>query len=54
MKKQPKSAVRYGHGMRSAHCSICRHYISPGKCEKVEGQINPDAWCRLFARKPAK
>ena len=33
-------------------CSICLHFVPPDSCKVVEGKINPDGWCALFAPKP--
>jgi len=33
-------------------CSICLHFVPPDSCKLVEGKINPDGWCSLFAPKP--
>lgn len=49
-KKQEKRSVRYGPGMPQSHCAICTHYRA-GSCTLVRGEIDPKAWCRLFARK---
>ena len=35
-------------------CSICLHFVAPDSCKLVEGKINPEGWCALFAPKPAK
>jgi hypothetical protein len=43
MAKKLKGAVKYGHGMKKAHCGICRYY-DDGQCAKVEGTINPSMW----------
>lgn len=42
-------------GEREQTCAICRYYISDrngdglGACSVVEGNIEPDAWCTLYA-----
>jgi hypothetical protein len=33
-------------------CSLCLHFVPPDSCKVVEGKINPDGWCALFAPKP--
>ena len=48
--KKPKSAVRYGRGMLTRHCSVCQHWRPPRSCELVVGPIQPNGWCRLFER----
>ena len=56
MAKATKSAAHYGKGMKSAHCGICRHFIRPDACEKVEGEIGASMWCKFFkkAAKPTR
>lgn len=31
-------------------CRVCQHYKSPNQCEIVNGQINPNGWCKYFER----
>ena len=33
-------------------CSTCLHFVAPDSCKLVEGKINPNGWCALFAPKP--
>jgi len=33
-------------------CSICLHFVPPDACKMVEGKIEPNGWCSLFAPKP--
>jgi len=33
-------------------CSICLHFVPPDGCKVVEGKINPEGWCALYAPKP--
>ena len=33
-------------------CSICLHFVAPDSCKMVEGKIEPNGWCSLFAPKP--
>ena len=33
-------------------CSICLHFVAPDSCKVVEGKIDPNGWCSLFAPKP--
>jgi len=37
---------------KDQHCSICLHFVPPGGCKLVDGGINPNGWCALFAPKP--
>jgi hypothetical protein len=52
--KKDKEAVGYVIGGKD-DCGDCRHYEALGKglgsCTKVEGQVRPWMWCRLFAQK---
>ena len=33
-------------------CSLCAHFIAESNsCKLVEGQISPDGWCRMWAKK---
>ncbi|HYS93003.1 MAG TPA: hypothetical protein VEL48_06210 [Candidatus Acidoferrales bacterium] len=33
-------------------CSICLHFVAPDSCKMVEGKIDPNGWCTLYAPKP--
>ena len=33
-------------------CSLCLHFVAPDSCKVVEGKIDPNGWCALFAPKP--
>lgn len=33
-------------------CSNCMHFVAPNSCMVVEGDISPDAWCKLWFKKP--
>jgi hypothetical protein len=50
--KVSKQSVDYSQGMKARHCGICRYFEPPHACEKVEGRIETDKWCRLFKSKP--
>lgn len=53
---QPKSAVSYQSQRNSQACENCVHYIPDmnddglGACSLVEGYIEPDAWCTIYAK----
>lgn len=32
-------------------CSTCTNFIAPNSCKLVDGQINPEGWCKLWAKK---
>ena len=47
--KRTKQETAYTNaGSKKEHCAICEHYITPDKCEVVQGTISPDGWCKLF------
>jgi hypothetical protein len=56
--KRDKADVEYSSGKPQAHCSICKHFKADaatsraGTCELVEGVIDGNAWCELFAKEP--
>jgi hypothetical protein len=52
-KKTPKAAVKYQNKPKGTQkCSICTNYIAASKtCKLVEGPINPNGWCILWAKK---
>lgn len=49
-----KAEAGYGPGKPQAHCGICRHFIDPDRCELVDGEIDPEKWCKLFERRTGK
>lgn len=69
MSKLSKEETRYGRGHTDSHCgpvlardkSYCKHFIAvgkssldKGKCELVEGEINPIYWCNRWKRAEPK
>ena len=32
-------------------CSDCTHFVAPSSCQLVDGTINAQGWCKLFAKK---
>jgi len=51
MAKFTKTEVDYSKGKPQAHCGICEHFRPNSKsCVLVEGDIEPDMWCRKFER----
>lgn len=52
--KVSKTSAQYGKGMKSAHCSICEHYLGGHECNKVAGHIDPAMWCRFFHKRSAE
>ena len=56
----PKTNAKYqDHPNAGNRCDACAYWIAgdkpdaPGLCKVVAGPIAPDAWCTLFAPKPA-
>lgn len=50
-RKRDKSEVDYSKGLPHAHCGLCRHFEPPHACELVKGTIEPQMWCKLFAKR---
>ena len=50
VKKRTKASVDYSKGGHD-HCGVCVHFQPPDACERVEGKIRSDYWCKLFRRK---
>lgn len=52
--KISKAQVKYQEEPKGKqHCAVCANFIAPDSCRLVEGKINPNGWCTLFAPKPA-
>ena len=32
-------------------CDNCSQFEAPSSCKIVEGEINPDGWCRVYVKK---
>ena len=43
----PKDSVRYMPA--GSKCASCKHFLEPNGCDLVEGDIDPDGICMLFA-----
>jgi hypothetical protein len=52
--KMTKRQAGYGGGLMAVHCALCREFLAPDACKIVEGEINPQAWCRYFEPKRQK
>lgn len=57
MARKPKSEVEYTPKAMnpSEKCRLCAHYYTvgfhdAGRCTRVEGEISPGGWCKLFKR----
>lgn len=53
VKKVSKKSVMYQtHPKGEQKCSTCMNFIAASKtCKRVEGPINPEGWCILWAKK---
>lgn len=50
--KMSKQAAQYQDSPKGDQkCAACRFFIKDGSCQLVEGEINPDGWCRLYQPK---
>ena len=48
----PKTAVGYQEEPKDGKmCSECNFFVAPNSCKSVAGEINPNGWCKLFAKK---
>jgi len=53
-KKAAQKAVMYQQTPKDGkQCSGCQHFEAPSSCRIVDGEINPNGYCILFAKKPA-
>lgn len=52
-KKIPKTNAQYqAQPKGEKKCSNCANFIAESKtCKLVDGQISPDGWCSLWAKK---
>lgn len=52
-KKVPQASVQYQARPKGEQkCSLCMHFIAESNtCKLVEGQVSPEGWCSLWARK---
>lgn len=62
MAKEAKADVDYGVGHLHSHCGptfhddnyYCKHFLAgtkyAGRCELVDGEIEPIMWCRLYSK----
>jgi hypothetical protein len=51
-KMAPKMVQYQQTPKNNQKCSTCLHFVAPDSCKLVEGKINPEGWCALFAPKP--
>jgi anaerobic selenocysteine-containing dehydrogenase len=53
-KKAAQKAVMYQQTPKDGkQCSGCQHFEAPSACRIVDGEINANGYCILFAKKPA-
>ena len=52
-KKKSKSAVNFEHPAEGVdRCEDCKYFIAASDaCKKVNGNIQPEDWCKLFSRR---
>ncbi len=52
--KAKQKAVMYQATPKDGkQCSGCQHFQAPNACRIVEGEVNANGYCILFAKKPA-
>ncbi len=50
-RKKTKAGVGFEHPAKGEdRCGECAHFQAPESCERVQGYIQPEDWCRLFRR----
>jgi hypothetical protein len=48
----PPAAVSYQPTPKDGHqCSECKLFVEPRSCKSVAGDIAPEGWCKLWAKK---
>jgi len=52
--KVSKQEVEYSRGKGDSKCGNCVFFQAPNGCSRVEGNIDPNGWCRLFERGEAR
>jgi len=35
-------------GTRTEHCGICTHFTAPNGCNRIEGPVRSQGWCKYF------
>ena len=52
-KKLTQVSVKYQQQPKGDQkCATCVQFVAPNSCNLVEGKINPEGWCVLWAKKP--
>ena len=50
-KKLDKDNAKYTDSSTTQeHCSDCMMFISPDKCDLVDGNISPEGWCTHYEK----
>ena len=48
--KMSKQAAQYQDSPKDIRmCATCTLFVPPRGCQVVEGDINPDGWCKAYA-----
>ena len=48
----PQTAVAYQQTPKDGHqCSDCKLFVEPRSCKSVAGDIAPEGWCKIWAKK---
>jgi len=51
-KKAAQASVKYQQSPKDGkHCSQCQHFQAPSSCRIVDGTINANGYCIMFAKK---
>lgn len=52
--KAPQAAVKYQPDPKDGKkCDDCVLFQAPSSCKNVDGEISPNGWCMIWAKKPA-
>lgn len=50
-KMKPTMAKYQTEPKGEAKCEGCTHFQAPNACQIVDGEISPNGWCQLYAKK---
>ena len=49
--KVSQSTVSYQSSPKGdQHCATCKQFEPPSACRLIDGKINPQGWCKLWAK----
>jgi len=52
--KAPQAAVKYQAEPKDGKkCDDCVLFQAPSSCKNVDGEISPNGWCMIWAKKPS-